>query len=177
VPNKSEPSPAILREIGWVTVRWGALETYIDLLNAYLFTQANFLKAEKLPRPFSQRVRFIRRALVDPLFINLRAKGEALLDGVLKLSNERNQTVHGAVTRWADGHAADQILLKVFGERYFATTDAKLTLVDLEDLSWRIYQTEVALFNFNERIKSTVRLWKGDEEFFNVGYLSERTKR
>jgi hypothetical protein len=170
-----EPSPAILREIGWVTVRWGALETYIDLLNAYLFTKANFEALEKLPRPFNQRVRFIRRALKDALFINLRAKGEALLDRVQELSEERNQTVHGAVTRWTGNQGADQILLQLYGSRYFAVTDARLTLKGLQNLAWRIYQAEVTLFNFHERVKSVVRLWQGDEEFFTVGYLRERS--
>lgn len=179
MPNEgasSEPSGPILREIGRVTVRWSALETYIDLLNAYIFTKANFSGAEKLPRPFNRRVRFIRQALRDPLFINLREMGEILLDRTVALSTERNQTVHGVVTRWRGDREADQILLRLFGERYFAVTDAKLSLQGLKDLAWRIYQTEVRLFNFSERFKSVIRLWHGDEDFFNIGYLRERKR-
>lgn len=172
----SGPSGAILREIGWVTVRWSALETYIDLLNAYIFTKANFTGADKLPRPFNQRVRLIRQALKDPLFINLWEKGETLLNRSAALSTERNQTVHGVVTRWRRGRNADQILLRLFGERYFAVTDAKLSLQGLQDLAWRIYQTEVGLFNFSERFKSVIALWHGEEDFFNVGYLHERKR-
>lgn len=172
----SRPSEAILREVGWVTVRWSALETYIDLLNAYIFTKANFSRVDKLPRPFNQRVRFIRQSLRDPLFINLRPNGEMLLDRALALSKDRNNAVHCVVTRWRGDREADQILLKLYGEKYFAVTDTKLSLQGLKDLAWSIYQTEVGLFNFSERFKSVIALWHGDGNFFDVGYLHERQR-
>lgn len=153
--ERSRASSSILEEIGWITVQWGRLEAYIDLLLAYL---SKDLVSDKVPRPFNARVKFIRKALSLPVLINIRDDGERALEQALNLSRQRNDLVHGISIRWSSDDEMHQTLLKHTEEGYVAIQDISIKINNLKKISAEIQKTSARLFGLNERLKSILSL-------------------
>lgn len=166
--ERERASPALLQELGWLTIQWARLEAYVDLLTAYLHHQT---KQKAIPRPFNARVRFIKTELEQPALFNVRGDGIRFLDGALRASRSRNELVHGIVVQWATEGKAFNTQLRSTPSGYVAVQDVIVTAKEVEALSEEIRIISAKLFGLLERIKSIFRLLRGDEEFEQVARL------
>jgi hypothetical protein len=86
--------------IGFIVLNWALAEQSLDLTVETIYTKyAGNTLAKTLPRPFQQKVEFLRKAFETRLALHsYAAEGNKLLDRMEALATQRNDLVHGVVT-------------------------------------------------------------------------------
>jgi hypothetical protein len=158
-----KPNSKLLEQLGWVAVRWSGVELMVELTCAYLF-HAKLVRISDPapPRPFKSRVKFIRKGLAHPAFVHLRPDYDSALEAVLKLSGERNELMHGAITSWGADGSASQTVIKSSEDGYVALLDIVITEAMVSDLAERLKNAFAIQFNLHDRFKAVVRALQAD---------------
>ncbi|WP_137753465.1 hypothetical protein [Sphingopyxis sp. L1A2A] len=157
----SDPPPKLLEAIGLVAVRWAGLETIIEISCAYLLKyQASQSAAHPTPTAFSQRVKFLRRSLGEPLFVHLRPEFYAALDETLALSRKRNDIMHGAFIKWHGETGGDQIIIRAASTGHIADAN-NLSVETLQNLALEMQSMFGKHFNLQDRLKALIRGFEG----------------
>jgi membrane-associated protease RseP (regulator of RpoE activity) len=162
IQGKAKASGNYLRELGLLTICWASLEAYIDLIIAYL---AHEIDQERVPRPFNQRLKFIRRKVWHPALVTLRIEMFDFLDQAVLLARKRNDLTHGITVAWKTGDVSEIYSLREFEGRYVALLDGEISYNEVSELNKEIDSVACRLFGLLERIKAIFRFLEFDDRF------------
>jgi hypothetical protein len=167
--KRAQPAAELLQALGWVTVRWAQLEAYVDLICAYLSRHDG---GAIVPKPFNARLKFVRRTLNKPTFLNLMAEVNRLQQAINILAKERNELVHSVVTRWSEPHGMQSHVLKLGESGYVVVQGIETTLDEIRTLIESMEKIGARLFGFLERLKSIIRLAQGNQDFLRIARMA-----
>lgn len=93
---------ALIWCIGWITHNWAMVEQNFEMCISMIYHDLNgkTLVSRKLPLPWNQKVTFLKDSFVKiPEMRKYAAQGVDLVDRADAISDDRNDLVHGVLTK------------------------------------------------------------------------------
>ncbi len=93
---------ALCFAIGWIAHNWALVEQNFEMCIAIIYhdLDGKTLVSNKLPLPWNQKVEYLQKAFAKiPRLSRYVAEGTDLLDRADKLSEQRNDLVHGTLAK------------------------------------------------------------------------------
>ncbi|MDH5573200.1 MAG: hypothetical protein OEY89_15670 [Gammaproteobacteria bacterium] len=98
----------LYRAVGFIVVQWGQAEQTLDMIVAIIFQDFGGNKIEKqIPIMLKQKIKYLRKCFNKiPDISDCKTTGNELLDQFKKLSEKRNEIIHGAVSTTTSNNGA-----------------------------------------------------------------------
>ncbi len=166
---------SFLEELGKITIEWAYLESIIDVTCAYLFKAALINNMPiKPPRPFNQRIKFIRKNLRLTLFVHIRHEFLENLEAICVIASKRNEIIHAACI-YRNDHSAEQIAINI-DKSYKAEVLDILTTDKLKDLTSQINSSFRRQLNLQDRMSCILRAHDGKVNIGRGNQIDERQR-
>jgi hypothetical protein len=96
---EDEELDSLFKAVGFVVVQWGQAEQSLDMLVAMIYQQLGGKQfAKRLPKMLSTKLKFLTECLSKiSVLAPFRADGDALVADFQRLSDRRNDLIHGAI--------------------------------------------------------------------------------
>ena len=123
-----------LAAIGAISLNFAALETSLDFTVAAIFNGIDKMGDDDIARSLDKKLGFLRRAFKDDRLASVRVAGNALLDEVHNVKEDRHDVIHGALV----GEGLEILRVRYTPTRHVTKTKAAPSQKELEALALKI---------------------------------------